>query len=239
MAIISGSATLTTTAKTIILSALRKIRAVDPEETPPAYQVNYGLEALNDLVSSCATERLLLYSLSQRTGSLVAGTASYTIGASATFALTRPQRIEGAFIRVSDIDYPLDIIDRAAYMSIPDKTAQGLPQYFYYDTSYTQGRVYVFPTPDVSYTLYMDSWEPFGEFGSADTAYAFPLEYKMFFKSNLAVILAPEYGKTVDPDLREMAKTSKGNIKRLNSRPLTASLDYFNQGGAYNIYSDT
>jgi hypothetical protein len=240
MAIVSAtsSATATVTARTLILSALRKIRAISPEETPEPYQIQNGLEALNDLLSSWATERLLIYAVIQRTGSLVAGTASYTIGAGATLDLTRPQRIERAFVRVGDIDYPVEIIDRAAYMSIPDKTAQGMPQYLYYDTSYTQGKVYVFPTPDASYTLHMDSWEPLSEFASENTEYTFPLEYKLPLKSDLAILLAAEYGKEVDPDLREIARTSKGNIKRMNSRPLNTTPDYFTGNSRSRIETD-
>lgn len=241
MAIISSSTTSSTTAKAIILSALRKIRAIDPEETPPAHQVQYGLEALNDLLSSWSAERLLVYTLAQRTGALVAGTASYTIGSGATFDTTRPQRIEQAWVRISNIDYPLEIITREAYNGIVDKTTQAQPDLLFYDPAYTsaRGTVYVYPTPDTSYTLYMSSWEPLTEFSSADQSYPFPLEYKLALKSNLAIVLADEYGKDVTTTLLKSAQESKGVIKRLNSRPLTASLDYFNQGGTYNIYSDS
>ncbi len=241
MAIISSSTTSSTTAKAIILSALRKIRAVSPEETPPAYQIQYGLEALNDLLSSWSAERLLVYSLAQRTGALVAGTASYTIGSGATFDLTRPHRIEQAWVRINTIDYPLEIVTHEAYNGIVDKTTQSQPDKLFYDTAYTsaRGTVYVYPTPDASYTLYMSNWEPLTEFSSADQSYPFPLEYKLALKTNLALLLAAEYGKKVDPDLRDAARNSKGAIKRLNARPLTASLDYFSQGGSYNIYSDT
>lgn len=230
---------MATTARTLILSALRKIRAVSPEETPEAYQVENGLEALNDLLSSWAAERLLVYSINQRTGSLVAGTASYNIGSGATFNLTRPQRIERAFLRISNIDYPVDIIERAEYMGISDKTASGEPDRLYYDASYSTGKVYVYPTPNASYTLYMDNWEPLTEFSASTTSYSFPLEYKLALKSNLALLLASEYGKAVDPDLRETARTSKGVIKRLNARPLLSTPDYFSQSGRSHIETDT
>jgi hypothetical protein len=230
---------MATTARTLILSALRKIRAVSPEETPPAYQIENGLEALNDLLSSWAAERLLVYSIAQRTGALVNGTNSYTIGSGATFNLTRPQRIERAFIRISNIDYPLEIVTRDSYMGIPDKTAAGQPDRLYYDASYSQGKVYVYPTPEQSYTLYMDNWEPLTEFATSTTSYTFPLEYKLAIKTNLPLVLAPEYGKTVDPDLRELARTSKGAIKRLNHQPMTTRLDYFGTAGRSHIETDT
>lgn len=229
---------MATTARTLILAALREIRAVSPEETPPAYQVENGLEMLNNMLSLWATERLLVYSIAQRTGTLVLGTNNYTIGASATLNLTRPQRIERAFVRVGDIDYPVEIIDRAAYMSIPDKTAQGMPQYLYYDASYSQGKVYVFPTPDASYTLYMDNWEPLSEFAASTTSYAFPLEYKLPIVSNLSVLLAPSYGKTLTPMQIQIARESKGAIKRLNSKPLNTTPDYFTGNSRSRIETD-
>lgn len=239
MAIISASSSPNVTARTLILSALRKIRAIDPEETPEAYQIQHGLEALNDLLSSWSAERLLVYSLVERTGALVAGTASYAIGPGATFDMTRPQRIEQAWVRITGIDYPLDIITREAYRAIADKTSQAQPDLLFYDASYTTGTVYVYPTPDMAYTLHMSNWEPLTEFANADQSYPFPLEYKLALKSNLAIILADEYGKDVTQTLMKTAQESKGAIKRLNARPLTASLDYFNDGGWYDIYSDT
>lgn len=235
---VSASATTTVTARTLIIAALRKIRAVSPEETPEPYQIQNGLEALNDLLSSWATERLLVYSIAQRTGALTIGTSSYTVGAGATFDTTRPQRIELAFVRLSEIDYPVEIIDRASYMGIPDKTARGMPMYLYYDSSYTQGKIYVFPTPDTSYTLHFDAWEPLSEFASENTEYTLPLEYKLPLKSGLSILLAPEYGKAIDQDLREVARTSKGAVKRLNHRTLTTSPDYFNKGSRSRIETD-
>lgn len=236
---VSASATTTVTARTLIIAALRKIRAVSPEETPEPYQIQNGLEALNDLLSSWATERLLVHSITQYPLSLTAGTNNYTIGQGGTFDQTRPQRVEGGFIRDNGTDYPLTVITRESYRSIDDKSTLARPEWVYYDASYSLGKFYFYSTPDQAYTAYLDIWEPLSEFASENTEYTLPLEYKLPLKSDLAIILAAEYGKEVVPDLREIARTSKGAIKRLNSTPMAASLDYFNNGGWYNIYSDS
>lgn len=197
-----------------------------------------GLEALNDMLSSWATERLLVYSITQRNVTLTAGTASYTIGSGGTFNLTRPQRVEGCFIRDAGQDYKVRLIDRGQYMGFVDKTVQGLPEYLYYETSYALGKLYFYPAPDKNYSTYLDAWEPLAEFATVDTDYAFPLEYKLALKSNLAILLADEYGKTLSPGLINVARESKGTIKRLNARPIRTAPAFFSGGSFYDIYID-
>src|SRR5688572_14002296 len=107
------------TATTILQRALQAISNVGTGETPSSDDMDTAFQALNDMLDSWSTDKLYVFETLEENFPLVSGTASYTIGDGGDFDTTRPIKIDKAYVRLSGIDYHLEIIDGSAYADIP------------------------------------------------------------------------------------------------------------------------
>jgi hypothetical protein len=217
------------TARDIIVQALRKIGVGSLGEVLAADEMNACLDALNVLLKSWSGRRLLTTAAIQESFALVGGTAAYTIGASViapNFITQKPIRIlDGCFIRDQNgSDYPLNVISRELYNSYDTKTNRGLPTELFYDAGATQqalqtGTITFYLTPDTTntYTVFLVSEKPFTVFASLNAAYTFPDIYERAMIYNLALEVAPEYGKTVHREVISSANESLDIIIAINS----------------------
>lgn len=205
----------------IIYPALRLIGAMASGETPSAADAQDALTALNSMLDQWSSERLNIWALTKGVShTLVAGTASYTIGTAGTIATGRPFAVASAFVRDSgDNDSPLDSMSRDEYNNLALKSISGQPDKFYYHPAYPNGTIYLYPAPDAADTLYMDLWQAFTQFSSLDSSVVLPPGYVSALKFNLAADLAPEYGRSVDQVVAARADEGKALIKRANAYP--------------------
>ena len=231
------------TANELIRQALLKIEAVGHNDTADAVLLADGLINLNNLISSWNAEKLLIPSITKVTKTLVAGTASYTIGSGGDINTTRPMSISSAFIRdASNYDYDLDIRAMEEYASITAKITQSQPRYLFYNPAYSLGKIYLYPTPDDSTdTLHLDLVVPLAEIATGATTVDLPNEYKRALIYNLAFDLDPSFDSGSEMSIAAIASQSKAVLKRLNAKgsPL-AQLDSMLGGGGSgrNIYTD-
>lgn len=211
------------TAQEVIKASLRLIGAIATGETPTAAEIGDGLEALNIMLGSWSDERLMVHVITEDTQALTSGTASYSIGTGGAMDTKRPIKIQSAFIREGDRDYHLRIRGEAEYNAISQKADTGTPNLLYYSPGWTTGTIYLHPTPGSGLTLYLYSLKMFAAKGGGDLVTAitstvsFPPGYIRAIKYNLAIELAPEYGKSVPPAVLLGAVESKGSIKRINA----------------------
>ena len=232
--VLSGSVTPTTGGQ-IVQAALRKIGVHDPGETLPAEDMSTGMEGLNDLLAMWSAEGMHLYATTQENFTLTSA-QSYTIGSGGTVNTTRPLEIVQAFTRVDGTDYPCQIIDKSEYNNFSDKTVDGsYPTSLAYAPEYPLGKIYVYPVS--TGTLYIESRKLLQQFPNSSTQYSMPEEQLLAINTNLARVLAPEYGKLLDPNLAEQAMTFKNVLKSLYIKVPRAKFDF--GGGDYNIRSDT
>lgn len=216
------------TASTIVTAALRKIGVADPGETLSASKMSGGLEGLNDLMAQWTSEGILVYALTQENFPLTSA-QSYTIGTGGTFNTTVPVDIVSAFTRVSNIDYPCEIITVEEYNEISQKSATGSwPDYIAYRNSKPLGRIYVSPVS--TGTLYIESKKLLQNFATSSTTCTMPEEAMLAIKTNLSVLLAPEYGKSIDQNLMEQANRTKNVLKSLYATVPKATFDFHGSG---------
>ncbi len=229
------------TAQTIIDRALRLIGAIASGESPTTAESNDGLTALNAMVASWQTEKLNVYSFVDTAFTLVATDASYTVGPAGNFALTpRPPKIENVYVRASDIDYPVELIDKDKWISIPDKTSDSdIPIYAYYEPTLPTGTLQLWPVPNTAYSLHIVTWTSLAELASLATTITLPQGYERALAYNLAIEVAPEYEKQPAPSVVSIAMESKAAIKRVNNRPMlmNSELGYIVGGQRSNIFS--
>lgn len=228
------------TAGDIINRAMRLVGALESGETPTANESADVLTALNQMIDSWRTERLVAYQVVDYTLTLTPGDAEYTIIASTgDIAQERPIRVESADITEGGIDYSVDIISKAAWDGITDKTTtSNLPNKLYYEPAYPAGKIHLHPVPSAANVLSIGVWQPIGTFATTATAVSLPPGYERALTYNLAVEIAPEFQQAVSDVVAGIALNSKAAIKRANIVPIVAPMEMA-AGRRYDIYSES
>lgn len=229
------------TASELIKASIRLLGAYGPGETPPAEDIEDGLQALNLMLDSWSLDRPFINALTRENFTLTIGQASYTWASGGNFDSARPFKVEGAYIRDTDgTDTPVEILqDMDRYNRLSTKTTQGKPYLLYYDPQYSSGKAYFYYVPDVAYTLYTDSWKPVTQIAASSTSLSFPPGYERALKFNLAIELAPEYGMSVTDEVAVIARETKKSIMNINAPVVVARFDDIpaspNTGGTIDI----
>jgi hypothetical protein len=203
-----------TTALGIIKSALRKSGVLVMSQDPSADEAQDTLEALNDMLASWSNDSLTVYARTFENFPISAGTAAYTIGSGGTFNTVRPVRIVSAYARLSNIDYPIKVTTEENYDAVTYKANASIPTFMTYSNGYPLATITLYPTPATGYTLYLRTEKPLTEFASLNTTVDLPPGWKRALVYNLAIELASEYGQQVAPEVAEIARDSKNEIRR-------------------------
>jgi hypothetical protein len=231
------------TAGDIVRRALRLNSVLTRGETLAAEDGEEGLQALNELLHSWYANNILVPSLTREQVTLTTGKAQYTIGSGADLDTARPLTITTIVIRDSGTDYELREISQRWWSQISVKNEKERPDRFYYEESYPNGNLYLDSQPDQNYTAFITSYKGHSDFSSLSTSLGLPPLYERALAFNLAVDMAPEYGKEVSQTVLNQARQSKLYViqRHAQNRPVEASMDYsLTHGGAdqYDIRSD-
>lgn len=220
-----------TTALDIIQGTLRKIGVYQVGETLASEDANIAFDQLNALLDVLSNEHLAVYNNAESVLSLQAGKGVYTVGAGGDFDIARPLRISTAYTRLtptgSSVDYPCTEVDFDRYSRIGLKNQPGpWPKVMYYDTSYPLANLYVWPVPSQNAEFHLWADMVFASFVNLTDKLQMPQGYRLLLETNLACLLAPEYGIVPEAHLVGMARALKKSIKSTNSTPQgTASYD--------------
>lgn len=225
------------TANDIITRAYRILGDISDSETLTTSRADIGLEALNAMLDSFSIERLMIYQVRQESFTWPASTTSRTIGSSGDFDTHRPDRIEtGTYFQdANNISYPVALPrNRAVYDNISDKTiTSSYPEMLFYDPSVTLGTLYVYPVPNQSLTLKLNSWQPLTVFDSLVEVHNLPPGYRRMLTYNLAKELESEAGVPLSMGALKIANDSRKVIKRHNHTPICSTTEstYVLSGG--------
>ena len=117
-----------------------------------------------------------------------------------TNLIQRPiEIVEARKVSPEGYETPLVIISRDEYMRLPDKDSTGSATQIYYDPLRTNGKMYVWPAcADVQEYIKFTGRIPIEDFDAAANDPDFPQEWLLALSWNLAVLVAPKFGKTVD-----------------------------------------
>ena len=111
-------------------------------EVRTGYDAKTARRSLNIMFAEWANRGVNLWTVKQATQALTAGTATYTFDATYTDLLE-------VVLRRSGTDFDLSRISRGEYLSIPNKSTQGRPSQYYYN-SQTIPEITLWSTPDNS-----------------------------------------------------------------------------------------
>jgi hypothetical protein len=222
------------TAQTLIKASLRAINAIATGETPTAAEMQDGLEALQIMLRSWSAENIMLYSISQDTLTMT-GATSYTIGSGGDCNTTWPMTIRGAVV---DTDYYLRLIGEAKYRNLA-RNDRSIPGYLWYNPVYPLGVLYPHGTGGSS--MVIDSLKALSDPSTLTSSVAFPTPYDAAIKWNLALELAPEYGKNPSGIVVARAIETKKVIESKNAANQIneVNLSHLGRiGGSYDIDYD-
>jgi hypothetical protein len=243
------SSTTTVTVLDIIKTALQEIGAIAADETPSGSDTQLALKNLNLMLGAWSADNLRVRGTVSENFPLVAGTRTYTIGATGDFATVKPLLIKSAFVRdpSSNIDFPVDIVPTEIYNGYGNKMyATGRPEAICHETGLTQqsawlGTIMVFPIPNKVYTLFLENQKLLTSISSVGAAVTFEAPYYEALAYNLAIRLYRKYhehGSPIPQDTLRLAADSLSVIERMNAVQPIAAINIPGIRGGYNIYSD-
>lgn len=230
-----------TTVRDLITGSLRLIEEIGAGQTISAEDASDGLSSLIAMLDSWSIQGGTIYSETIESFNLT-GATSYTIGSGGVFNTTRPSKIRAATYTLSGADVyeeSLEILSMEEYAYQKDKTITGYPRRMYYDGGYPLGTIYLHPIPS-SGILKLFSEKSLTNYTSINDSITLPPGYERALRYNLAVELAPEYGKQASQTVMMVAFESKNfieNKNRENDKDTMVVDDAIMGQSTFNIYS--
>lgn len=228
----------------LIILALKQANVLGVGQSASAEDIDDCFALLNMMLAQWQRRRYAVWTLTH-ISKVADGSQSYTIGPGQTFDITRPSKIESAFVRQLNtapnfVDYPLEIIRaREDYDKIFLKTLASFPEYLYYDSAFPSGNLYAWPVPDSKYEIHISVMQQLQSFATPYDNFQMPPEYQEAIMYNLALRIYPMYGLPVNDAVAALAKASMNILEATNVQiprlKLPASLT---RSGVYNPYSD-
>jgi hypothetical protein len=220
-----------------------------PGESVPAADGAFALNTANLMVGSWGQQTSLMPIVSREVFALVAGKRDYTIGPTGDWVAVRPpsdNTIEGIAIQWAgpspQVETERALYDDEEYAAIAVKD---LPGSVFVGASYNEtyagglGTFSLWPVPNTSvnsFVLYR--LQPLIPFVSLIATYDLPTGYEETIVYNLMLRLAGPYGKTVNPEDKQIAVQSLAIIKRSNMELRDLEIDpmlVHSGRGGYNI----
>lgn len=209
----------------VIIEALLIDGVIYPGQTISAEAEATSEFGFNLMLGEWNAQGMAVFSVARVTKVLTSGTADYTIGTGGAFNTPRPERIEAwAVVSISGAAGNGKPVDPATFAALSeDRTATGsIIKALNYDGAYPLGTIHLYPIPNAAHTLELWVWEQFTAITDFTLAIDFPPGYMKAVIYNLAVDLAPKFGRGVDPNVQRIADECKAGLGSTNA-PLHAT----------------
>ena len=209
------------TVKTTITDALREIVVLAEGDEASADMIEAAKRTLQGMIALWSIDGLMVPYLKKETFTFdgVTQTFNWATGQSSPhFNSASPVRIVAATFVIESYRRALDPADARLLAQRPISGRVAQPVFFYFDRQiiptvtfdcvpYGGGVEFVSEKPLDATLELTDTWE-------------FPAYYDLLLKNNLAILLAPAYGKQVTPELAFNAKSQLQSVTRYNAQPV-------------------
>ena len=235
---------ITRTALQVITDSLKLIGVVAGHEVPTSAEQQDSFARLAEMIDGWGTHAHTMIRTRRDVVPLVNGQQSYTFSSTGDWDLPRPMTIDGAAVLSGTpptVEVPIAVLTDQEYVALPLKDQTGaLPQAVLYEPD-PVGSLWVTPIPTADQDLVIYWREPVQQFPDLVTVVALTPGYAKALRTNLAVELAPEFGRVIDPVVMKLAAERLGDIKRQNVPMVEIGIDpaLTNCGPSYSILSDT
>lgn len=231
----------------LVADALLEINVLAAGETLSADDGASGLRALNRMVNAWKAERVFIFKLGRTTWNIVAADGEYTVGSGADVNVLRPVHINAVNIIDTSItpnyEMPLRLMTDQDWAGLALKTlTSARPDSAYYNLTYPTGTLNLWPVP-TSATLQGVLYAPeaVAEFAALAEGVALPPGYERMVVKNLAIEMAPQYGREPSETLKKQARDSLAVVLRANKKleEMRFPPDAAMSRGSYDIWSDS
>jgi hypothetical protein len=189
--------------QSLIQASFRVIGVFNDDAPPPQSDLDNAAQALNLMIKYWMSKNYPLWCVTDLTFTQVQGQTSYLIGPDSTTSglqAYRVLRIPMARIQYANTsgNYPLQVpliqLSRQEYDQMGQKTAQGVPNSYYYDPQLLNGVLYLYLTPDAQENqIILTCQRPIADVINATDSFDFPIEWLNALKFGLAKELLTEY----------------------------------------------
>jgi hypothetical protein len=216
-----------TTAGVLVRSSMRLIGAIATGETPTADEMNDGLSSLNDLLENLSTQSLAVYHSATQTFATVATQAVYTIGPGGNWNTVRPVRInDDPACTFNGVDFPVKLIGQDEYNAIGLKTQQQpIVEKLLYVNDNPLGIITLWPVPSGIVNITLDIDRVLTAVTDATTAMILPPGYLLMMRYMLGILIAPDYGIPITPEISGIASKALADVKRANKVKRRSTFD--------------
>lgn len=200
----------------LLLEAFIEIRFGRAMDTLEPELLDWGLGKLNRMLDKWNADPMAKYNAGFTSYTPTTNHQPHTIGPSGadwSAPLGRPNKITGAnlILNTSNPSVRIPITVRDEYWWL-NNAVQGLATSIvtdlYYDDTWPNGSVYLWPIPTAAYPIELLTDVKFSRYAMTDTLWL-PDGYREAVTLTLAELLAPGCGQTASPDLKEAAKDAR------------------------------
>lgn len=211
----------------IIKMAYKNIGALASGENLESSMANDAFDLLNDLLDQWSNSPYMIYNVNEIIFNLVSNQYVYTVGVGQQVNVAPPLVINQAFVRVSNIDYPVAILAVDDYELIGLKSLNGpWPRGLYYNLGAPNATLSVWPNPS-SGEMHLFANSLLTNFTTINDTVVLPQGYKMALIWNLSQLLIPQFPSGASPEVisrvDKFASEGLAHIRRTNMQPMPVS----------------
>jgi len=215
----------------LLYPALRKAGVtLAPGRGPSPAQFADALGEVNRLLGSLSIDRYFVYTQDILTLPLESGKTTYTIGIdpsgalpAADFLIAAPKEITYANYISGAQREPLSVLTPQQWASISNQDVAAT--LMYYDHGYPIAKIYLCGQP-AGGQLELYVWHVIPAIAATADVVVLAPEYEDVIVLNLACRLAPQFGRPVDPDVRQQARESLMHLRSINAPQPIADLSW-------------
>ena len=153
----------------------------------------------------------------------VLGTQTYTLGPGGNFNMARPAKISRMGVQIlsnptQPSEVPITLLDVDGWANVRVKNIGGsYPLFCYDDGAFPLRNLNFWVIPGLACNVVIYSWQPLTTWPDLSTTdVTFPPAYAQALRYNLAVLIAPEFGRQLDPAIMAIAMDSLSALKDAN-----------------------
>lgn len=215
-----------TAVATLIEDAGYAAKVIGQDQTMSSGDAQLILRRLNRLLDLRSNEKQLVFSNSTQSFLMTPSVGQYS---TTVLGSGRPIAINSMVVTLSNINYPVEMIDLQKWNSITYKLVEAIPNNCYYDATYPNGTMNFFPLPYGPFVCTVDCQYPLTAPLTLATNLTMPEGYEAWIVAELAVDIWPSFKNgPVDPSLIMAQKEARAILKRNNYQPMEMETGFEN-----------